>query len=453
MLRHLTDHQAIQGADVLNVIAKGLATIALVQAALLGAVMSSSASAQGLPREVQVGTRTIIDFEFDWGRDGVHCPACNYGAGNSRLAFTDEFGQVWVGYIDPTNGYFYPTDGQAVLVDTKSVTAQKIGNGPEWMVSQRGSELVYTRWTDKRPQTFNNISLGHAYMGAGGWIAGSIPDSKGYVLPVGSLNLDDSVPMINYQNFSTRKTDTYYRVMAQDTAQFKIDIGSSQPGVTRRWVPGTHKIIMTFQVESPESDTGPQRVFRQVFLYSPNTDTLEQLTFDPENKYWAFMWQAPEYNNEYLFFVMVGGRELHIYRRLKQDDGTFAWTVINKISMPKDNPFIVSPEPMVYNGKSWIYFTVSPKRGGHNISAASQVAITGIVPGESEVRVLTADAEGQTRARRDPEHFITANGPYIYYNRYVPRADGQAVSEGVFRIDTGLGVPQAQMAPAAPARR
>ena len=426
-------------------IAKGLAAAALAQAALLGSLMPSSAAAQPLPREVQVGTRTIIDFEFDWGRDGVHCPECNHGTGNSRLAFTDEFGNVWVGYVDPNNGYFYPTNGQAVLVDTEGVTAQKIGNGPEWMVSQRGSELVYTRWTDKRRQTFNNISLGHAYMGQGSWVAASVEGSKGYVLPVGSLNLDDSVPMMSYQNFSTRKTDNYWRIVAQDTQQFKIDIGSSQPGVTRRWVPGTNKIIMTFQAESDVPEGGSKRVFRQVFLYSPNTETIEQLTFDPENKYWAFMWQAPEYNNEYLFFVMVGGRELHIYRRLQQEGGTWAWSVINKIAMPKENPFIVSPEPMVYNGKSWIFFTVSPKRGGHNISATSQIAMSGIMPGDT-VRVLTADAEGKSRARRDPEYFITANGPYLYYNRYVPRAEGQAVSEGVFRVDTGLGPPRAQQA-------
>lgn len=423
---------------MLKRVAKGFAAVALAQMALLGSLMPGSASAQSLPREVQVGTRTIIDFEFDWGRDGVHCPTCNHGAGNSRLAFTDDVGNLWVGYVDPDNGYFYPPDGQAVLVDTRSVTAQKIGNGPEWMVSKRGSELVYTRWTDKRPQTFNNIALGHAYMGAGSWVAESVPQSKGYVLPVGSLNLDDPVPLMHYQNFSKRRTDTYWRVVAQDTEQYKIDIGSNQPGVTRRWVPGTNKIIMTFQTEATPAADGAKRVFRQVFLYSPSDESMEQLTFDAENKYWAFMWQAPEYNNEYLFFVMVGGRELHIYRRLRQEGGVWAWTIINKIVMPSETPFIVSPEPFVHNGKSWVFFTLSAKRGGHNISATSQIAMTDIVPGASTIRVLTSDVP-LARARRDPEHFITANGPYLYYNRYVPAANGQAISEGVFRVDTGLG--------------
>jgi hypothetical protein len=42
--------------------------------------------------------------------------------------------------------------------------------------------------------------------------------------------------------------------------------------------------------------------------------------------------------------------------------------------------------------------------------------------------------------RRDPEYFITAKGPYIYYNRYLPETDSRpAISEGVFRVDTQLG--------------
>ena len=53
--------------------------------------------------------------------------------------FADSSGNLWVAYVDHDTGYFYPPDGQAMLVDTNVVTAQKIGNGPEFMVSRRGS--------------------------------------------------------------------------------------------------------------------------------------------------------------------------------------------------------------------------------------------------------------------------------------------------------------------------
>jgi hypothetical protein len=424
---------------------KAIAGIALVQAALFGLLTPSAASAQSLFPEVQVGTRDIVDFEFDWGRDGIQCPTCNYGAGNSRLAYIDDNGSLWVGYVDYHTGFFFPANGQAVLIDDRGVTAESIGNGPEWMISQRGSELVYSRWADKRPRTFNNLTIGHAYITGGSWIGESVPDTRGFVLPVGSLDLEDPVPLLHYQNFSKRKTDVYWRPATKDATPTRLELGSSDPGVTRRWVPGTNKIILTYEIPPAEGSQAEQAVFRQVYLYSPSDGSMEQLTFEPQSKYWAFMWQAPEYNNDYLFFVMVGSKELHVYRRVNQGGGVWAWTVINKILMPAETPFITSPEPFVHNGKSWIFFTVSAKRDGHSIRSASHVAMTGIVPGASTVRLLTSD-ESVQHVRRDPEYFITANGPYLYYNRFAITGSGDVVHEGVFRIDTGLGPAEPQEA-------
>lgn len=416
---------------------KAIAAISLLPSILIPVLAPSAASAQTAVKEVQVGTRDIIDFEFDWGRDGVFCPTCNFGAGNARLSYIDITGKVWVGYVDPDTGRFLPSNGQAVMVDKRGVDAEAIGNGPEWMVSQRGSELVYSRWADKRPKTFNNVSIGHAYLSPNGWVADSIPDTRGFVLPVGSLDVDDPVPLISYQNFSKRSTNVYWRLATSDSVPQQIELGSDDPGVTRRWVPGTNKMILTF--EAPPVEAGPEagRVFRQVYLYSPNDGTLEQLTFEPQSKYWAFMWQAPEYNNDYVFFVMVGSKELHIYRRINIG-GVRVWSIINKIAMPAETPFITSPEPFVHNGRSWVFFTVSSARDGGPVRASSHVAMTGIVPGASTVQVLTAD-DTVMRVRRDPEYYITSKGPFLYYNRYAMIAGGDIVHEGIFRLDTGLG--------------
>ena len=416
-----------------------VAAIYFLQVALSGTLMPSSARAQSLPSEVQVGTRDIVDFEFDWGRDGVQCPSCNFGAGNSRLSYVDDSGSLWVGYVDYNTGRFLPSDGRATLVDKRGLAADAIGNGPEWMVSQRGSELVYSRWADKRPKTFNNVTIGHAHIdvAAGAWVAESVGDTKGYVLPVGSLNVEDPLPLVHYQNFSKRKTDLYWRLATADSTPTHIELSSSDPGVTRRWVPGTNKIILTYEAPAVAGQVAARQVFRQVYLYSPNDGSLEQLTFEPQSKYWAFMWRAPEYNNEFLFFVMVGSKELHIYRRMDQGGGMFAWTAINKIPMPAATPFITSPEPFVHNGKSWIFFTVSAKRDGHTMSSASHVAMTGIMT-EDTIRVLTVDDRKQ-QMRRKPGYYITAKGPFLYYNRFAIGASGEAAHEGVFRLDTGLG--------------
>jgi len=415
---------------------KLFAAFSLLPTVLFGLLAPCAASAQTGVKEVQVGTRDIIDFEFDWARDGVYCPSCNFGAGNSRLAYIDLTGKLWVGYVDFNTGRLYPSNGQAVMVDDRGVDAESIGNGPEWMVSERGSELVYSRWSNKRPKSFNNLSVGHAYLSPEGWVAGSINGSRGYVLPVGSLDINDPVPLISFQNFSKRKTDVYWRLATSDSVSQQVELGSDDPGVTRRWVPGTNKIIMTYEAPPVEAGSQAGRVYRQVYLYSPSDGTMEQLTFEPKSKYWAFMWQAPEYNNDFVFFVMVGSKELHVYRRINVG-GVRVWTVINKIVMPDATPFVTSPEPFVHNGRSWIFFTVSSARDGGPVRAGSQVAMAGILPGESTVQVLTADSATQ-RVRRDPEYFITAKGPFLYYNRYAITPGG-TVHEGIFRLDTGLG--------------
>lgn len=407
----------------------------LTSAAIALASYAHAAPALTYPTEVQVGTRDITDYEFDWGRDGRYCPTCNFGAGNARLSYVDKNWNLWVGYIDANSGYLYPANGQAVLVDKNVTTAAEIGNGPEWMLSQHGSELVYTRWTDEKPHYVNYLTVGYAHTGNGSWIAGPIEGTNGQIMPIGSSNIDDPAAMVHYQNFSKVSTNVFWRVVTPGSAAHQIPLGSTSPGVTRRWIPGTHKMILSY----PAPPDAYGNVYRQVFLYDTKTNTTQQLTFDPVNKYWSFMWPAPEYDNEYLFFVMVGGNEVDIYRKTSVG-GVSQWTVIKRITMPADMPYVSSPEPFVHNGLSWIFFTISASPDGKDYSATSQVAMTGIVPGTSTFKILTSD-DIVARARRDPEYYITANGPYLYYNRYVP-SSSTVVSEGVFRVDTGLGPPQ-----------
>ena len=413
----------------------GLRMIVAAQAILLFA-LAPGAYAQSFPPEVQVGTRTIIDYEFDWGRDGTYCTSCNVGAGNNRFAFIDKEGNVWVGHVNVDTGNFVPSDGEGKLVDTNSITANTLGNGPEWMSLSKASALVYDRWIDGKPHSFLNACLGFAHVSSDGtWSGGCMDNSKGYVLPVGTTNVGDKSPMVSYQNFSQKITNVYWRLTQQGSPQHEAFTDSNQTGVTRRWVQGTHKLFMT----APAPPDASGKSYRQVFLYSADDDTLEQLTFDPTNKTSGFMWAAPEYDNKFVFFVRVGVGEIDLYRLLKDENGNPSWQIFNRIYSSPDYPFFYSAEPFVYKDKSWIFFSVSSEQEGHNISATSQIGITGIDPNVPSFRLLTSDVP-DARARRDPEYYITAHGPYLYYNRYV-LSDGAARSEGVFRVDTGLGPP------------
>jgi hypothetical protein len=68
--------------------------------------------------------------------------------------------------------------------------------------------------------------------------------------------------------------------------------------------------------------------------------------------------------------------------------------------------------------------------------------MTGIDPLRQDFRMLTNDTVNR-RLRLDPEYFITAQGPFIYYLRFrLETPTTPAIGDGVWRVDTKLGPPQ-----------
>lgn len=399
--------------------------------AILGCGLTS-VGAQVLPPEVQVGSADIVDYEFEWGRDGVVCEPCNGGAGNTRFTYVDTSHRLWVARVDPVTGDFLPYDGQGTLVGRNAVTAKEVGNGPEWALSQRGSEIIYTRWTDGLPRVARNFQLGFASMSAGAWTAGPLVGAQGRLLPFATLDAGDPLPSIHYQTTVTALP--YWRDLVDGAPEQPIGVGAGS-NTTRRWIAGTRDLLIT-----APGPAGPKdHVYAQIFLYHTLTGAMEQLTEDPINKVFAFMWKAPEFDNDDTMFTVINGRQFRIYRKVRRSDSLARWKVVNLIDMPDATPYIVSPEPFVHNGKSWIVFQLSANADPQNYAVPSLIAMTGIEPDTNTLRLLTSDTD-PPRQRRDPEYFVTANGPYIYYDRYVLPTDNSPLThEGVFRVDGGLG--------------
>lgn len=403
-------------------------------AASVALAWSASASAQVLP-EVQVTTAAIPDYEFDWGRKGVNCPSCNGGNGNARFVFSDDSYRMWLGYVDYQTGAFYPADGHGVLLDTDVAKTTDFGNGPEWMSSASGSQVLYTKYLAGRaPRNGRDpnpafAGIGLATMVNGSWSAGFFPNGMGRASPAGTLDPTDITPLINY--VASDKSGTYWRSMAQPDVENVMAITDVSNGNSRRWVDGTHKVIFTGR--------------SQVYLYDVDTNVLEQLTFDANPKTGAFMWRAPEFNNEYVFFCMAGQRkQMLVYRKLAGADGIARWTVVKTINSPTQLPYFWSPEPFVHNGHSYIFTEVSSSADFTDLGVPTQLALTGIDPLKANFRMLTND-NTKYRVRIDPEYYITAQGPFIYYNRLVPEHDGiPAANDGVWRVDTKLGPPLKQ---------
>jgi len=386
-------------------------------------------------QEVQVTTASIPDYEFDWARDGTFCPTCNGGDGNARLVFSDNANNLWVGHVDFQTGAFVPPDGHGVLLAANATAATDYGNGPEWLYSAAGSQIVYTQCTAPcDPPKAKTAFLGLATQVGGTWTTATLPASAARVSPAATLDVPDTDARINY--VAGDKNAVYFRkTSALDVEIEMTKVSALSNGNSRRWVSGTRKII--FQGHDP-NDT---QLFRdQMYLYDTDSDELEQLTFHPEGALGGMMWRAPEFKNEYAFFTMAKQRkQILVYRKLPGADKVLRWTIVKTIDAPSALPFFFSPEVFTHNGRSYIFAEVSSAAAFYDRTVPNQISISGVDPLRQDARLLTNDT-GTPRLRLDPEYFITAQGPFIYYNRLVPEtASHPAINDGVWRVDTQLG--------------
>jgi hypothetical protein len=412
-------------------------SFAVVPLGLFVSVLPGSVvQAATLAPEVKVTSAAIPDYEFDWGRNGVDCPTCNSGQGNSRFVFSDVLNNLWLGYVDFQTGAFYPPDGHGILIDTGATAATDFGNGPEWMNSAEGSQILYTKYLPGAPQKSANAGIAIAKMVNGSWTAGFFDNAMQRQSPAGTLDLNDPAPRITY--FNDRTNLLYWRSMTDPSVERDLPIADGGNGIARRWVPGTRKVI--YAAKAPPDSQGVVR--DQIFLYDTDSGKKEQLTFEPTAKLGAFMWRAPEFANEYVFFTIANRTRVLVYRKLAGADGKKRWTVVKTVNTPGSAPFIWSPEYFVHNGRSWIFFQLSSSPLFTDTSIPNQLAITGVDPLKVNFRMLTNDPS-TPRVRIDPEFFITAQGPFVYYTRIIPSTPTRPpLNDGVWRVDTGLGPPK-----------
>jgi hypothetical protein len=415
---------------------KGMSTAILhartVTAGVLAALLVHGEATASTPAtEVLVTTTKFGDIEFDWGRDGVHCPTCNGGEGNARFNWVSRTNELWIGKIDFNTGAIYPPNGRAVRVDTSAAYFSDFGNGPEWVFSKGDSQLIYTRYTPGAAITPENTGIGLAKTVNGSWTAGFIPGGLGRITPGPSQSVGDTTPLVTYA--SGLGPQVYWRKLGDP-------IGAEQKapwlstGLSVRWVPNSPRLVFV----NGATDAAGGR-YQQVFLFDTTTNKVEQLTFDPTEKRGAFMFPAPEFGGDMVFFTVSARTRLQVYRFKADSTGTRRWTLVKTVTAPAATPFIATPEPFIHNGRTWIYMTTSASKGASDVTVPTQLALTGIDPAVNNFRMLTGSTS-PVRLRQDPEYFITAQGPFLYYSRAIPgTATSAPVNEGVYRIDLGLG--------------
>jgi len=385
--------------------------VARLSAALAWAILPWASAADVQPNESLVTSQPdIIDLEFSHTR--------------SQFVWTDAIGRLWVGNINPQTGLFEPTNGKGMLVDREALSIVKTMtipiNGPEWITTAKGDQIVYTKFLPNAAQTKENARVAYAEQGDdGAWTVQFLAPDGPRNGPYASHDAADTRPRISYANELGHR---YWREIYDAATEEAIPL-AQQGQRSVRFVEGQRALIYA----------APINGVNQILYYDLDTKSIEQLTFDAKDKDLKsvpWMWRAPEFGGEYVFFTVVDYRELRVYRRLPADGGVLQWTPIYTTQLPLWLK-IMSPEPFVYNGTSYIYFVTATAPDTY----ASQVWLSNIDASAPFTRKVSADT--LYRQRSDPEVFFCADGAYLYYNR-ADQSTLPAKQEGVFRAFTGL---------------
>ncbi len=406
--------------------------------------------------EVQVSTVSFGDIEFDWGRDGINCPTCNFNEGNSRFNWTDQSHHLWVGHVDPGTGQLDPPAGNNELVDTLAYFWQAWGNGPEWAFStQNGkvvSQLVYTRYpVGAGKQSVGNAA--YATMVNGQWVARAFPGNAGNsvtgsgstILPEASQCNSDPVALTLFHDLETPPQSFWEPISsASGTAPMQTPFGAYDNGLGERWVPCTHQLL--FQGSAPPNAQGI--VYQQVFWYDTDTRVVQQLTSSNYGKHTAFMFEAPDFGHNYIFFTITDRLEIDVYEQVGVlANGAPKFSLVNQIRSPDaTEPYINSPEPFINctpTCVTYIFMTLSATNDSQNgHTEPNGVAVAALNPATPLFKVLAPASATPAVQRLDPEYFITANGPYLYYSiGKVETATKPFHVLGLYYIDMGLGAP------------
>lgn len=423
--------------------------------------------------EVLASAAPMGDVEFDWGRDGVPCPACNFGDGNDRANWTDRLGNLWIAHLNPTTGLFVSPNAQDELVDTTAYFWNTWGNGPEWAFStQNGqvvSQLVYSRWAPGQPaqpqppagfagaayatQTaFNDLNSGAGNNWSAKFLPGAIgkgngtPGTNNSNLPEGSQCNTDSFAEAIFKNFASPLqlfTEPVTSAPGTTPALVPFPAGVTSNGIGERFVPCTHQLL--FQASAPFGTAG--QTVQQVFWYNWDTGVIEQLTTDPVNKYAGFMFRAPDFGGHYIYFTLADHTAVEVFEQTGTNaDGSPVFTLANTITSPDPNEiYINSAEPFINctpTCTTYVFATLAKNNSQNTITEPNGFAVIALSPATPLFNILVTAASFPARQRLDPEYFITPNGPYLYYNRIVPQSGSTVYkNEGEWFIDMQLGAP------------
>ena len=336
----------------------------------------------------------------------------------SSMTFIDKQGNLKVAGIHP-NGTIVSADCTGTIIDTGTTLTLPgfpLKNGPEWAHSQMNTQITYTKLDS------NGVpNLAMASKINGSWQTQILDNGANRGLALASTDESDPDARLLYPYV---RSDGSWSMMWRESNNAATESVvpaeiTQNTGGSPRWVPGL-RAITTAQPDA-------NGVYQAVRFWI-DTGVTEYLTSTPGDKNEVWMWQAPEFDNAWVFYEVINDSCLEMY---KQNSDGSTWTQFNRLCATDFTtfPFIVSPEPHVYKGKSYIGMQLSDKK-----YSSSQIWIAAIDPANPLVRQVSATTTPE-KVRSEPEWLATSSALYVYYSEVI---NGNKNLFTLHRAATGL---------------
>jgi hypothetical protein len=341
---------------------------------------------------------------------------------------TDGSQQLVLARVDHATGAFVDPR----VIDDNLLPPRFASNGAEWLVDGETSVVLYAK-----PDGWGRTNIWHARPdGAGGFVTAMLPTAPEGVGPFGTQRAHHPGPSFVRWSVADPLLFRVNYVAPYDAPEQAYAYGSAL--TSHRFASGMSAIVLT--LEDPM--TGHTQVYQhQPQLTPPAIPGFTRITDDRVDKQGAFSWEDPTLGQLVMTTHHNAVGDPYLIAVYAVDTGA----LVTQIPSPPALPFVVSPEPFVWDGVSYVSWEAAlgqPVKGraehGHTLGSrdgVAQVWIAAVGTGERTglARRLTHIPVPEPQLDlKDPEPYMAAAKPWVYHT-----VDTPGVLE-VYRCETGL---------------
>lgn len=335
--------------------------------------------------------------------------------------------ELWVAPVNPITGDILIQSKVLIANDLAPISpsrsdsggfSARTSNGPEWLTSQNGSEILYTRAPTPDPATWQVWSASWDGLK---WITRYRTFGS---TPIGSTSSSDANPRFLYRK-TTKAGGTEsspLRIYDYNSASSSVISRTGTYGA--RWVNDESNQVV---YAADDADGNPQ-----VFIYDIASGIPRQITFEETLITRPYIWRAPELGDRLALLAIERSTEgaaserMAIYTEKPNGD----WNRILTLAPPTNRAYIYSAEPSLYGRSSVISLAAKDK-----LNLSSEGDIWMVIPFTSTGPFYRKISGDDALARNDPESFPTAKELVFYYNTIGVDYSG---ASGLAKASTGL---------------